>query len=388
MTGTNQGDIAIAHDQITTNGGAERVCYELARTFDAPIYAMRVDDGIAPDDVEVHCIADRIGKWCMRRHHLVEDIYQMMAWQHVPELYEYDTVIQNKTNPYWFVPRDTQTVVRYCHSTPRNLYDQFHRRGEGYLTSLLMTPQRMLYQQVLPYADAWAVNSDVVSNRCRKYFGLEDVDVIYPPVDVAQYSPDDAETTDYLFSVGRLAHHKRLDLIVETAEYLDCRVVIAGRGPERDRLEEKAPSNVEFLGYISEEEKQRRLSGAKATLMLSEQEDFGIVPIESMAAGTPVIGVREGFTRHQILEGKNGLLCPSNPGVTDLYRAIGELYAKGVEWDADEIEAYADQFGVQRFRDEMRDVVERAQETATVETKVSVPELEREAIATDGGHHG
>lgn len=378
-------DVAIAHDKVTTNGGAERVAYEMARTFDAPIYAMRVDEGIAPDDVEVHCLADGIGDVAMRRNQLAEDVYQMLAWQNVPELYEYDTVIENKTNPYWFVPKDTQTIVRYCHSTPRNLYDRFHRHGRGYLAALLAIPQRTFFRQTLPYADLWLANSDLVARRVDRYFGLEPPRVIYPPVDVDALDPDAAPTREYLFSIGRLDATKRIDRICAAADRLDRHVVVAGRGPERQRLERRAPDNVEFLGFVSEEEKRRRLAEAKATIMISENEDFGLVPIESFAAGTPVIGVREGFTRHQVHDGKNGYLCPADPGVDDLVGAIDRLDDPGLEWSDAEIEAYADQFGASHFRERIRDAVAHARETSRVGSSVELPNDESGSTTVTGG---
>lgn len=380
----SSGDIAIAHDKVTTNGGAERVAYEMARALDAPIYAMRVDEGIAPDDVEVHCLADGIGDVAMRQSQLVEDIYQMLAWQNVPELYEYGTIIENKTNPYWYVPRDTQTILRYCHSTPRNLYDQFHRHGRGYIRALLATPQRTLFRQTLPYADLWIANSDLVARRIERYFGLESPHVIYPPVDVEAFDSIAAEDQDYLFSVGRLDPTKRVDLICETAKRLDCRVVIAGRGPERERLEATAPENVDFLGFISEEEKRRRLTEAKATLMLSQNEDFGLVPIESFAAGTPVIGVREGFTRYQVLEGKNGYLCPPDPGPDEVEHVIDLIEDQGVEWSTEQISSYADQFGSARFREEIRRAVTHAEEASQIESSLTLPEPNSTPASSEG----
>lgn len=383
--------IAIAHDQWNTQGGAERVTAEIAREFDAPIYAMYVDESAVPDDLEVIELADRRGRWFMRQHYLLQDAYQMVAWQHVEPLHEYETVIQTKTNPYWYVPRDTQTIVRYCHSTPRNLYDQYHRRGGGPIGDVVKTAQRTLYQHTIPYADQWITNSELVERRLTRYYdvGERDVTTIYPPVDVAN-GPDRAETEGYLFVVGRLARNKRIPLLVELAERLDRRLVVAGDGDERELVERAdRDGHLEYLGFVDENEKKRRLSEAGATLMLAENEDFGIVPIESFAAGTPVIGVDEGFTRHQVRDGKNGYLAA--PTVESLEAAIELLEYEGVEWSAERIATFAEQFGPRRFRREIRDVVERAREESTVEPAIDEPippigatEAAIEA-ATDGG---
>lgn len=346
-------------------GGAERVAVELARTFDAPIYAMRVDSDVPPDDIDVIDIASRLGSWLMKRHYLIQDAYQFLAWQHVEELYDYETVILTKNNPSWFVPHaDSQTVIKYTHSTPRNLYDQFHRRGGDILTNGLMTLQRLLYQLNTSYPDHWIANSEIVRRRVKMYAdpAAAGIDVVYPPVETAQTSPQTANTQDYLFSIGRLAVNKRVDLLLDVARHTDMPVVIAGDGGYREQVEQASIPNLTYLGRISEGEKWRRFSEAKATLMLAENEDFGIVPIESMAAGTPVIGADEGYTKHQIKDGGNGYtVTPTVAAVTD---AINRL--DGLMWSPDEIAAFAEQFSAERFRHDIQEIIAAVQSQTEV----------------------
>lgn len=376
-------DIAILHDQFRTMGGAERVAVEIARTFDAPIYTLRHDDGVGPADVDIRTLNGKWGKWLMRRHYQIQDLYQMLRWQHDSELYEYDTLIETKTNPYWFVPHaDSQQVIRYLHSTPRNMYDQFKRRGGHPLTNTLMTVQRMLYQHTLPYADAWIANSDIVARRSRMYFNIDPDHVIYPPVDVSKASPHRAETQDIILAIGRLAVNKRVGLLRDVAERVDVPVHVAGDGPMRDELLDGAPDNLYYHGYVDEEAKWQLMSEAGATLMLAENEDFGIVPIESMASGTPVIGVREGFTEYQIQHGQNGLLV--EPDVGEIHDAIKRFQRDGVGWSDDQIAAYAQQFGTERFREEFRALVASVTEETAIQPRLEVPPAETPVIA-DGG---
>ena len=359
-------DVAIAHDQFRTMGGAEKVACDIAREFNAPVYAMRVDETVPPDDVDVIELSDTKGRWIMRRHFLIQDAYQMVAWQHVPELHSYDTIIETKTNPYWYVPKDTQTIIRYTHSTPRGLYDQFHRRGGHWLTDGLKTVQRMLYQQVVSYANHWIANSDIVKRRIQMYFNIpeREISVVYPGVDVASASPTREETGDYLFAIGRLAVNKRVDLLREVAEATDMNVIVAGDGEDKDVILNNQPDNLTYLGFIDESEKWRRFSEAKATLMLAENEDFGIVPIESMASGTPVIGANEGFTKHQIKNGKTGYTV--EPTVNSVTNAIDRLRNNGVSYSEDEIADYATHFNRERFKQQMREQVTRVQNQSTV----------------------
>jgi glycosyltransferase involved in cell wall biosynthesis len=383
-------DVAIAHDQFRVLGGAERVACEIARALDAPIYAMAVDDEVVPNDVDVRQLADGRGEWLMQRHYLVQDAYQMLAWQHVRALYQYDTIIQTKTNPMWFVPKDRQTVIRYLHSTPRGLYDKFHEDGGDRITDTIKTAQRALFQQTVPYADYWVCNSDLVKRRLHKYLTVPDEDstVVYPGVDVASTGPDVAPTQDYLFAVGRLASNKRIPLLCKVAQQTNRRVVVAGDGAESRHVEQAdADGHLEWVGYIPEHEKQRRLSEASATLMLAENEDFGIVPIESMAAGTPVIGVAEGFTRHQIQDGANGLLC--EPTVDDIVATIKQFSRTQMRWSEREIADFAQQFSKPRFRQEIREVVADVRSATTVTADLAQPRPESDGtrleVEADGG---
>lgn len=365
-------NVAIAHDQFRTYGGAERVAAEIARIYDAPIYAMRVDQDVVPDDVEVRCLAGDLGEWVMRRHYLAQDAYQMLAWPHVPELHEYNTIIQTKNNPMWYVPSlDHQTVLRYCHSTPRSLYDMYDHHGGSVVGDVVKLAMRTLYQQTTPYADRWLCNSEVVQRRLQGYLApTAPTQVVYPPVSVGETGPDHAPTQDYLFVVGRLGINKRIELVREVAATTGRRVVVAGDGPERETLLNGAPANLDYLGYIDDEEKYRRLSEAGATLFLARHEDFGIVPIESFAAGTPVVGVDEGFTQHQIVTGHNGVLV--KPDVDSVMAGIQQV--GDVQWSPAQIAAYAEQFGTDRFRNEVISAVAAAKRDAAVEPKIEQPE--------------
>lgn len=374
--------IAIAHDQLTTRGGAETVAFELARTFDAPIYASTIDPDVIPADVEaVGLFDDGLSGRCLESHYLLADLYQMLAWQHVEDLYEYDVIIQNKNNPGWFVPKDTQTVVKYCHSPPRGPYDQFHRRGAGLLPRVVKLPMRALYRQNTSYVDAWVCNSDLVQRRIERYWDVprSNIRVVYPPVPTDQFGADQGDTAAYYFTFSRLREHKRIHEIVRAFNQLnrgegDYRLVVGGDGPERNRLEELAGPNVEFVGYMDADEKRRRLAEAKAFVFAAENEDFGLVPIEAMASGTPVIGVKDGFTEHQIIDGKNGLLWAREGG--HLRETIRAFENRGVEWSAERIEAFAERFDAAHFRQEMREAVA----TAVTETAVQAP-WEREDAA-------
>jgi len=109
-----------------------------------------------------------------------------------------------------------------------------------------------------------------------------------------KYSPTDESTGDYYLTLSRLDWHKDIDGIVRAFNESGHRLVVAGDGPERERLESIAGDNVEFAGFVSEERKRELLAGAKAFVFNGRDEDFGIAPVEALAAGTPLLGVEEG----------------------------------------------------------------------------------------------
>lgn len=377
--------IAIAHKDYDVQGGGEVFCRRLAEWLDCPLYVGRRDKANEPDDaaLDIHEIPLRRPEpWMIDRGGVTRSVAYMLAWQRAAaDLAEYDLVITSGNEPMWYVPPDDQAVLAYTHSTPRLMYDLYPDRVKNMSRAgmLFYTAQRTLYQHNTPRPDLWVANSDRVARRIARYHHVPrgDIRVVYPPVDVHNYDPDAVPTGDYYLHVGRLASWKRVDEIVEAFNHLEQPLKIAGTGPEESRLRAQAGDNIEFLGYVDEDRKRELMAAAKAHVYTPENEDFGMVPIESMAAGTPVIGVAEGFTEFQIQDGRNGLLF--DRGVSNLYRAVRRFEREGVEWSPRKIAGFARQFGVQQFRDSMAAAIEEAHERAAITPRF---EREREVVVT------
>lgn len=367
-------DVAVAHEHWIEYGGGEYVAETLAGHYDAPLYTGLVDMR-TPDGIDIHEVtADIPLRRTVARSVLARDAMYMLAWPNVDGLTTADVVIQSGNGPGWYVPTDEQAVVKYVHTTPRGAYDLYHAHDHGVVGTLAQHAVRTLYQQTIPYPDVWVANSELVARRVRRYFGIDDVRVVYPPVDTDAYDVAAAPTDERLFVTwSRLYENKNIEMIVRAFNRLgdDYHLVVGGTGPERDTLESLAGANVTFTGWLDEREKRKLASEAAAVIFAATNEDFGLVPIEAMAAGTPVIGVRDGYTQHQIRHGQNGLLFDDVRGIVDAVRLIEEY---GVEWKPERIAAFArENYDIERFREQMDAAVKTAERRAMVSADQAIP---------------
>lgn len=378
---------AIAHKDYDVRGGGEVLAEQLADALDCPLYVGHGDSDKQPEamDIDIREIQPE-SRWhsLMERGGLPRAIAHMMHWRdNAPkELAEYDTIITSGNEPLWAMPRDNQTLVAYTHSTPRFMYDLYHT-SDGFVGRTYQQLQRQLYEGTVKRPDVWVANSDLVARRINLYWDVPEskIHVVYPPVPTGEFSPDDALTEDWYLYLGRLAGHKKVDDVIAAFDQSDSELRIAGTGPEEESLREMAGDNVTFEGYVSETRKRELFSKAKALVYPCQNEDFGMVPIEAMAAGTPVLGVNEGFTQYQIQAPKNGILWDRSVG--NLHNAIAAFENVGVEWSEREIADWAGaNFGVDRFAQQMKTVVELAEEQTNIDPDWAAP---KQTVKADGG---
>jgi glycosyltransferase involved in cell wall biosynthesis len=377
-------NIAIAHKDYDVRGGGEILAERLAQGLDAPLVVGHGSNDHEPDDLAVTEIGAE-SRWhrLAERGGLPRAVAHMMLWRdHAhPILDDYDTVITSGNEPQWWTPREYQTWVAYTHSTPRWLYDRYNEI-EGWPARTLTQLKRWVYQQELAGADLWVANSDIVARRMQRYWGIDDADmrVVYPPVETEALSPDIEPTGEYYLSLGRLAETKRVGEAIRVANDLGINLKVAGTGPEGDRLRALAGPTVDMLGWVEGERKRELLAGATALVSCCRNEDFGMVPVEALAAGTPVITVAEGMPQHTVSDGERGIVYERG----HLRAAIQRFERDGVRWTETELSRWAtEQFGVDRFVDEMRGAVAEARRRTAID-----PELRDEpptALAADGG---
>lgn len=197
----------------------------------------------------------------------------------------------------------------YCLTPPRFIYPQPE------LQSLVSKPLiEYLYrwdQIAIQRPDEIIAISQTVKRRIEKYYRFSPV-VVYPPVDILKFRQPSLPPCekDYWLIVGRLVRYKQLDRIIRIFNTLKERLLIIGSGPEALYLKSISSPNIKFIGEVSDEKLVGYYEYAKAVLFLHE-EDFGLVPVESMAAGTPVIGLNKGGVTETIIPGITGILLDS-----------------------------------------------------------------------------
>lgn len=304
--------VAIVHDWLV-GGGAEQVVLELHKMFpDAPIYTsyctdewrQRLDNTVVTGWLQKPLFAK------LRKY-----IAPLRIWwfTHL-DLSEYDLVISSSGNgeAKGVKTPATTTHICYCH-TPTHFYwrhyDQyadspgFKLGGVG--LRLLAGPLRRWDRAAAQRPDLIIANSRHIQQDIKTYYGRESV-VIHPPVDVARFSKVKTDTRQGFITVGRQVPYKKVDLIIQACNILDLPLTVIGHGPDHDKLQKIAGPTVRFLTDASDTDVERALANSQA-FVFAAYEDFGITPVEAMAAGTPVIAYKAGGALDYVIDGKTGV---------------------------------------------------------------------------------
>lgn len=370
-----ESSLVLSHWGEHVNGGGDRVAWELTRVFDeAPLFVGWRDASIEPADVtSQQLITGPLFEWALQRGGIARMLAHLVGWQKATPLRDFDVHVSSGNEPLFYVPPTDQIWVAYIHHTNRRQSDQIGHVPDGIrgdLALLFYYLVRVAFDHNTHKPDVFVANSEPVKRRVVRYWGIpkERVEVVYPPVDTHEYDPDYAETEEYYVTLSRLDWHKNVDEIVRAFNETPERTLyVAGDGPERERLERLAADNVHVEGYVSQERKRELLTGATAFVFNGSDEDFGISPVEALAAGTPLIGVREGMTRFQVVDGKSGVSYDRRTDpVEQIRKAVDRFERNGVEWSEQEIASFADRFSVDAFHQNMRAVVKNAIEQSDV----------------------
>lgn len=357
--------VAIVHYWLVGMRGGEKVLEEICRLYpQADLFTHVAIPKNLSDTIRSHSITETF----VARLPFGRKLYQkylpfMPRALEQLDLTGYDLVISSEAGPAKGVICDPDAVhLCYCHSPMRYIWDQYHvyRSQAGRLTRWMMPhiAHRLRLWDTASAArvDHFIANSGFIARRIAKTYRREAC-VIYPPVDVDAFTPDTIpQVEDFYLYAGELISYKRPDLVIDAFNASGRRLIVIGDGAARKTLEAMARPNITFLGRVDFATLRDHFQRTRA-LVFPGVEDFGIMPLEVMAAGRPVIAYAKGGARETVLDGITGLHF-HDQSVTALNAAIDQLEKDPDQFPADRLIAHAHRFDAQRFRTEFQGFVE------------------------------
>ncbi|MCC6639450.1 glycosyltransferase [Candidatus Falkowbacteria bacterium] len=305
--------VALVHDQLNQAGGAERVLLALTHLFpQAPIYTLLYDKErlggfedkkVVPSFIQKLPFAKTLFKWYLPF---------MPSAVEALDLTGYDLVISSSSALIKGVITGPETLhICYCHTPTRYLWTDSAEyvkslRVPTFIKAMLthyLSKLRSWDQLASQRVDHYIANSQCVADRIKNYYH-QDAHVVYPPVDVHNYT-NASKKENYFVMVGRLRPYKKFDLAIQAFNRLKLPLKIIGTGEQEQELKKLAGPTIEFLGHLNEEQKREVVSKARAFIN-PQVEDFGITAVEALAAGTPVIAYGKGGAREIVTPGVTG----------------------------------------------------------------------------------
>lgn len=355
--------VAIVHDWLVTNAGAEKVLRNILNIYpNADIFSL-VDFLNEKDRIDVlngkFAKTSFIQKLPLAKKHFRNYLPLFPKAIESLDLRGYDLIISSS----WAVAKGVkksgkQLHICYCHTPIRyawDLYDEY--------TFNLKQPKKFIVQKTLQYIKKWDIksldrvdfflaNSKFVQNRIKKTYKKE-AKVIYPPVNTKKFVLNEKKE-DFYLTACRLVPYKKTKLIVEAFnEMPDKKLVVIGSGEEYEAIKKIAKNNIKLLGYQEFEDMIKYMQKAKAFLYAAV-EDFGIVPIEAMSCGTPVIALDDGGTAETVINNVTGVHFKKQRK-EDIIKAVDSFESKNFDYKA--ISDEAQKYSEDRFQNEFKDFV-------------------------------
>lgn len=373
MNQSSHKKIALVHDFLVSYGGAERVFEAMAEMFpEAPIYTLLAD----PDIVAKHFPGREIRtSWLSSVPKFLKKRYRFFlpffpAAVEALDLRDFDLVISS--SGAWskgVITRLDTKHIAYLHSPMRYAWD-YHEQylqeigangKPGMFTRILLSYLRIWDRQAAERPDFLLANSRFTAERIQKYYRSPST-VIYPGALTLSetvgevVAQENGVAREYFLIVSRLTRSKKIDIAIEAFNKLGFPLVVVGAGPEKIRLQKMANKNIRFTGFVADIELAKLYSDARALIFPSE-EDFGMVPVEALSFGTPVIAFEYGGIREIVRKGETGELFRSQ---------TPEIVAEGVrcflenedKYDRALMRSSVAHFTKQNFQDGLRKCIE------------------------------
>ncbi|MBN1211030.1 MAG: glycosyltransferase family 4 protein [candidate division Zixibacteria bacterium] len=360
--------VAIVHEWFVDYSGSERLVEQMLNLFpQADLYA-QVD--YLPDDL----------RWFIKNKKVKTSFIQKLPRartkyrSYLPfmplaveqfDMSDYDLVLSNNhAVSKGVITGPEQLHICMCCSPIRYAWDLTHQylresdldRGlKGWLARYFLHRIRLWDHRTANGVDEFIAISNYISKRIKKVYGREST-VIYPPVNVSgfEFTPD---KDDFYLTVSRMVPYKKVDLIVEAfSEMPHKKLVVIGEGPMYDKVKSKAGSNVTLMGYQSFDIMKDYMRRARG-FIFAALEDFGIVPLEAQACGTPVIAYGRGGSLETVVEHRTGILFDEQR-VEAVVEAVTRFENTEDGFDPLEIRKHAERFSIERFQNEFRAFVQ------------------------------
>ncbi|MEL6416747.1 MAG: glycosyltransferase, partial [Pseudomonadota bacterium] len=308
--------VALVHYWLTNMRGGERVLETFCEMFpQADIYTHVVDRSKLSDTLNRHEIKTTfVSNLPFAKSQYQKYLPFMPRALEELDLTGYDLVISSESGPAKGVITSPDAFhLCYCHSPMRYIWDLYpHYLGTAGLLARQVFPgiaHRLRKWDVTSAArvDQFIANSNFVARRIRKFY-RRDSEVVFPPVAVSEFAQArQAGPGEYYLAAGEMVGYKRFDLVVDAFTKLGAPLVVVGEGEQMKALQQRAGQNVKFVGRVKFSELKQRFGECKA-LVFPGEEDFGMIPVEVMAAGRPVIAYGKGGALDTVVDGKTGIL--------------------------------------------------------------------------------
>lgn len=365
----NQLKTAIIHEWLVNYAGSEKVLESFTNIWpDADVYTL------------VEFLDDDLRKTILKGKHPKTSFIQHLPYakkqhrKYLPlfpkaiesfNLSKYDLIISSSHAVAKGVKtKKDQLHICYCHTPMRYIWDEaeyylseanLDRGIKGIISKMIMNYLRKWDLNSVNNVNYFIANSKHIAKKIKRIYNRES-DVIYPPVDVNKFSLV-TQKEDFYLTASRLVPYKRIDLIVDAfAKMLDKKLIVIGSGPEKEKILAKATPNVDVIGYQDFESLKDYMQKAKAFVFAAE-EDFGIIVVEAMACGTPVIAGNFGGTAESVINGVTGILFEKQ-NVSSIVDAVKkfDLISHSINYKA--VREHSELFSRDNFERNIKDYVD------------------------------
>jgi len=355
---------AVLYDFFQVPGGAEKVIVELANKYLADVVVGfdrvgRSNPFELVDDCALVSLKADASFLPLRIFRLIHAFSRRTRF-----LDDYSWIVYSGSYaPLAVSSHKTGKNILYCQALPRFIYDlnaYYKHRYRGFqapIFSLVVKILKPRYEYALSQMDCIVANSENVRGRIQEYLGKESA-VIHPPCAVEDYKWIGQD--GYYLSTARLEPYKRVDRVIEAFKQMpDKELVVASGGSDAQQLKALAADakNIRFTGWLDEIEVKKLVGGAIASIYVPMDEDFGMSPVESMAAGKPVIGVAEGGLLETVVSGETGFLVSANLTTDELIDAVERMTPDCAREMRSACEARAQLFSREAFFQKIQNII-------------------------------